>query len=279
MSQNWPSGWPASWPWSEMMNPGTSKWIAFPLLLALGAGCTLDAGSRGPFGPEDPETAIPKKPLPPQPPTRHALAFTADETPGRHLKPKMAGTVADTTLKRSPNPSAMLTTAETAALRKAAEADPRVAGLLGNRWGFVEAQRVPPEGKVAFGCCRDEARFARLTYFSYSQNVAVEVLLKEQLVMEAVRREGYVPPEGPQDVERGIALARADSRLAGRVESLQGHGLLMQPDIGFFRNDPGYGHRTIWITFSQGQDGDPKFWAVVDLTDDRVLEAGQEPSR
>ena len=262
-----------------MMNRYTATWMSLPLMVALGAGCTLDAGSRGPFGPQDPETAVPKMALPSQIPARHVLAFTADETPGRHFKPKMAGTVADAAVKRSPNPNAILTAPEIAAFRKAAEADPRVAALLGDRWGFIEANRTAPEGKIAFGCCRDEARFATLIYFSYSQNVAVEVRLKEQRVIDAARRGGYLPPEGPQDVERGIALARADSRLAGNVHSLQGHGLLMQPDIGFFKNDPGYGHRTIWITFSQGQDGDPKFWAVVDLTDDRVLDAGQEPSR
>lgn len=262
-----------------MMNPYATRWIALPLILALGAGCTLDAGSRGPFGPEDPETAIPKKTLPSQIPARHALTFTADETPGRHLKPMMAGTGSATALTRSPNPNAVLTAAEIAALRKAAESDPRVARLLGDRWGFIEADRTAPEGKASFGCCRDEARVARLTYFSYSQNVAVDVRLKEQRVIDAARRDGYLPPEGSQDVERGIALARADSRLAGHVQSLQGHGLLMQPDIGFFKNDPGYGHRTIWITFSQGHDGDPKFWAVVDLTDDRVLDAGQELPR
>ena len=70
--------------------------------------------------------------------------------------------------------------------------------------------------------------------------------------------EGYLPAEGPQEVQRGIELARADARLAGKVQALQGHGLLMQPDRGFFKNDPGYEHRVIWITFSQGQDGDPK---------------------
>lgn len=103
--------------------------------------------------------------------------------------------------------------------------------------------------------------------------------MKESDVLSVVRREGYQPPEGQQDVQRGIELAKADPRLAGKVEQLQGHGLLMQPDRGLLRNDPGYAHRTIWITFSNGQDGDPKYWAVVDLTEDKVLEAGEEPPR
>ena len=119
----------------------------------------------------------------------------------------------------------------------------------------------------------------RLMYYSYGQNIAVEVRMKEANVLSTARLEGYQPPEGRQDVQRGIELAKADPRLAGKVKPVEGHGLLMQPDRGFFRNDPGYAHRTMWITFSKGQDGDPKYWAVVDLTEDTVLDAGEEPPR
>lgn len=242
------------------------------------AGCSLDASSRGPFGPEDPETAIPKRPLPAQVPLRHVLEFTADESP-EHVKPTMAGTITDASVSRSPSPGRQLSATDIASLRKAAEADPRVSSLLGARWGFIDADPTPPKSKVSFGCCRASARFARLTYFSYSQNVAVDVRMKDGSVLEAVRVEGYLPPEGPQDVARGIELARGDQRLSGKVQDMRGHGLLMQPDRGFFRNDPGYGHRVIWITFSQGVGGDPKYWAQVDLTEDRVLDAGEEPPR
>jgi len=138
---------------------------------------------------------------------------------------------------------------------------------------------MPPEGKLSYGCGRDAAGMTRLLYYSYSQNVAVEVRMKGENLLSASTLEGYLPPEGQDDVLRGIELAKADPRLAGKVDQLQGHGLLMQPDRGFFRNDPGYAHRTIWITFSEEQDGDPKYWAVVDLTDDKVLDAGEEPPR
>jgi len=248
------------------------------MLFAVASGCSLDAASRGPFGPEDPETAIPKKPLPAQIPARHILEFTADETVG-HVRPRMAGAAADAAVTRSPSRVALLSETEIAALRKSAEADPRVASLLGARWGFIEASRVPPEGKVSFGCCRNQAQFAKLTYYSYSNNVAVDVRLKDMTVMSASRNVEYMPPEGPQEIQRGIELARVDRRIADKVQGLQGHGLLMQPDRGFFRNDPGYEHRVLWITFSEGQAGDPKCWAMVDLTEDRVLDAGDEPPR
>ncbi|TKB91501.1 MAG: hypothetical protein E8D40_08325 [Nitrospira sp.] len=247
-------------------------------IIGIGYGCSLDAGSRGPFGPEDPETLVQKTQLPEKPPSPHVFQFAGDDTAGHH-KPKMVGAVSETAVKRSTNALAVLTTNEVAALRKAAESDRRVMPLLGSRWAFIDADRIPPEGKVTFGCCRETTGLVRLGYYSYSQNVAVEVRMKESDVLSVVRLEGYQPPEGQQDVQRGIELAKADPRLAGKVEQLQGHGLLMQPDRGFFRNDPGYARRTIWITFSNGQDGDPKYWAVVDLTEDKVLEAGEEPPR
>jgi hypothetical protein len=256
----------------------TGRTILLWAIASIGCGCSLDAGSRGPFGPEDPETAITKVKLPNRVPAPNVLQFTGEDTVGHH-KPKMVGAALDAGLKRSPNEAAVLTAGEVAALRKAAESDQRVLAILGNRWTFVDADRMPPEGKIAFGCCRHTIGVTRLMYYSYGQNVAVEALMKETKVLSVSRVEGYQPPEGQQDVQRGIELAKADSRLAGRVDQLHGHGLLMQPDRGVFRNDPGYAHRTIWITFSKGEDGDPKYWAVVDLTEDKVLEAGEEPPR
>lgn len=248
------------------------------MMVGIGSGCTLDAGSRGPFGPEDPETKVQKATLPDRVPSPNTLQFTGEDTSGHH-KPKMVGASGETAVKRSTNTSVVLTADDVAAFRTVAENDRGVMMQLGSRWAFIDADRIPPEGKIAFGCCRQTTGLVRLVYYSYSQNVAVEVRVKESGVLNVARLDGYQPPEGQQDVQRGIELAKADPRLSGKVDELQGHGLLMQPDRGFFRNDPGYAHRTIWITFSEGQGGDPKFWAVVDLTEDKVLEAGEEPPR
>ncbi len=146
------------------------------------AGCSLDASSRGPFGPEDPETAIPKRPLPAQVPLRHVLEFTADESP-EHVKPTMAGTITDASVSRSPSPGRQLSATDIASLRKAAEADPRVSSLLGARWGFIDADPTPPKSKVSFGCCRASARFARLAYFIYRHSVTVDVRMKDRSVL------------------------------------------------------------------------------------------------
>ncbi len=260
-----------------MRDRPTTRIYLLWIIIGVGCGCSLDVGSRGLFGPEDPETVVQKVKLPGKAPSPHVLQFTGADVAGHH-KPKMIGAL-DAAVKRSTNASAILSATEVGALRKVAESDARVMALLGSRWAFIDADRVPPDGKISFGCCRHTTSLTRLVYFSYSQNVAAEVRMKEKNVLSVSRLEGYQPPEGQRDIQRGIELAKADSRLAGKVEQLEGHGLLMQPDRGLFRNDPGYAHRTIWITFSQGQDGDPKYWAVVDLTDDKVLDAGDEPPR
>ena len=50
----------------------------------------------------------------------------------------------------------------------------------------------------------------------------------------------------------------------------------MEPGDGLFWNDPGFGHRVFWVTFSQGLSGNPQYWAVVDLNEQKVLKAGKE---
>ena len=85
----------------------------------------------------------------------------------------------DAGVTRSPSPIMPLSVRDVASMRNAAEADPRVAALLGARWGFIDADVTPPKSKVSFGCCQISSRFTRLTYFSYSHNVAVDVRMKD----------------------------------------------------------------------------------------------------
>ena len=251
--------------------------MALAMLLS-GGGCSFRTGaSPSSFGPPDAETPVAKQPLPGAPPVPHRLEFAGIDDSG-HAKPKTTAAAAPMALTRMVNPAAF-TTDQVGALRQAAEANPRVAAMLGDRWTFVEADRLVAEGKASFGCCAATFHQARLLYFSYAHNVAVEVQMKETTVIAVSRREGYIPPEGDQDVRKAVELAKGDSRLSGKVSGLEGHGIMMEPKRGMIWNDPGYGHRVMWVTFSQGQDGDPKFWAVVDLTADEVLDAGAEPPR
>ena len=252
--------------------------ILTAVLLAGAGGCSLGTGaSPASFGPADSETPVAKRPLPEIPPAPHRFEFAGTDESG-HVRPKSAGETTPVGITRTVKPAAF-TTDQIGALRHAAEANARVAAILGDRWTFIEADRLIAQGKASFGCCTESLRQARLLYFSYSQNVAVEVEMQDTTVIAVSRREGYIPPEGDQDVRKAVELARGDRRLSGKVGGLEGHGIMMEPKEGIIWNDPGYGHRVMWVTFSQGQDGDPKFWAVVDLTADKVLDAGAEPPR
>lgn len=253
--------------------------VVLVMICLTGGGCSLGTeATLAPFGPADPETPVVKKPLPGNPPAPHRLEF-ADVNDVGHVKPQAAAAATTAaSVKRTAGP-VVFTAEQIGRLRQAAEANPRVGAMLGERWAFIEADRLFAEGKASFGCCRNAFEHARLLYFSYSRNTAVEVQMKDMTVTAVSRREGYIPPEGEQDVRHAADLARADDRLSGKVSGLEGHGIMMEPRRGVIWNDPGYGHRVMWVTFSQGLDGDPKFWAVVDLTDEKVLDAGEEPPR
>jgi hypothetical protein len=227
----------------------------------------------------DPETPVAKTPLPAGAPAPHAVDFIASGEEG-HVRPLMAGATAAADVQSQP--SAMAVTAGDArSLDATARKDPRVSQLLGARAAFISAEAADPDSKVDFGCCRAGAPgpAIQLTYYSYATNAAVTVTMRNGAVAGLARRDGYQPPEGEEEVAAAIELGRKDDRLAGRVAGLEGRAILMEPERGVLWNDAGYGHRVLWVTFERGKSGDPLFWAVVDLSEQRVLEAGEEPHR
>jgi hypothetical protein len=83
--------------------------------------------------------------------------------------------------------------------------------------------------------------------------------MKDTNVLSTAHLEGYLPPGGPQDVQRGIELARADpvSCRLGTATRRARTADATRPE--FLQERSGVAHRIIWITFSQGQPGDPKY--------------------
>jgi hypothetical protein len=235
-----------------------------------------------PRGLEVPETQIEKQPLPGEKPTIHSLKFTpAQGTEHRRPVPvggsTSTGDSADPSLSRKTIEPFSLSDERISALRTIAEDDQGVKRLLGDRYAFIDAEPLATEKKVSFGCCHVTTTRTRLGYYSHTNSMALDVFMRKNHVVRTALREGYLPPESQEDATKAIELARQDSRLSGKVENLDGHVILMEPDEGILWNDPGYGHRTLWVTFSRGNDGDPQYFAVVDLSDQTVLEAGKDP--
>lgn len=170
---------------------------------------------------------------------------------------------------------AALTESRELELRKAATKDARVRTALGARFGYVTAAEVEPDKQRPSGAT--DALPVRLTFYSYTNNVAVEVVMRQGAVEEVTRREGYQPPEGADEIKAAIVLAQHDSRLAALVKGMHATAIVTYPEQG----KPGYGHRVLHVSFSANgtEEEVPRYYALVDLTEQKIVIAGRVGER
>jgi hypothetical protein len=195
-----------------------------------------------------------------------------DPPDGARVKPKDRGELA---ILNTEETSGLMVTAA-ADLKEMALANTKVRELLGARFTLISTRGIDPGYKHSLGRCATAPSKARLTFYSYTNNVTVDVEMKGEAITGLSRREAYLPPEGEEELQNAIVLAGKDGRIASGLEGLEGHAILMQPDDGVLWNEPGYGHRVFWVTFSKGLSGNPEYWAVVDLSEQKVLKAEKE---
>jgi hypothetical protein len=236
----------------------------------MSSACGMFSGPRHHVEVRSAETAVKKAALPTPPAILHKLEFD-DPADGARMKPKDRTDLhdIDSTVVSAPVP-------ELSELTQQAVANSSVRRLLGARYALIGGQIVDPGYKRSLGCCAATPARVRLTFFSYSRNSAVDVEMKGPDVTSVTQRKDYLPPEGEDEIKEAVDLARKDERIAAAVRDLDGHGILTQPGDGLLWNDPGYGHRVFWVTFSRGLSGNPEYWAVVDMTDQKVLKAQKE---
>jgi hypothetical protein len=89
-------------------------------------------------------------------------------------------------------------------------------------------------------------------------------------VLDVDRRETQPAPVD-EEIERAVALAREDARLAPHVVDLRGVALLAAPSDPL---DPRAGHRCFDVRFGEEDERLPRYWALVDLSAGEVLRAG-----
>lgn len=164
-----------------------------------------------------------------------------------------------------------LTEAREVELRNIAIHDAKVRGVLGRRFAYIAAAEVEPE-KDRPGDGANE-RPVRLSFYSYTNNVAVDVFMRQSAVAEVNRREGYQPPESAEEIKAAIVLAQHDSRVAPATRGLRATAIVTYPSEG----QAGYGHRILHVSFTAtgGEEEVPKYYALVDLTDQKVVAAGR----
>lgn len=224
--------------------------ILFSLtLLALAGGC------------ERPPKQVP---LPEQPPKAAVLEFTG-RAEGWPPQPKGVTDIALVPWEEIPG---SLTDSLEAEIRQAALRDTRVRELLGDRFAYISTDEIELEKDRR----RDPSQplATRVTFFSHTNNVAVEVRMLGLNVENVARRQEYQPPEGSDEIATAIDLARRDDRLRDKVQGLNAAAILTFLGQG----QPGADHRVLYVTFSKEEEDLPRYFALVDLTEGTVLSAG-----
>lgn len=211
-----------------------------------------------------------RRPLPAKQPTPPVLEFTS---PAEGFPPEVKGATNVRILEWRFHPGALTDEAEAQA-RERALRDTRVRRLLGDRFAYIGSDEIEPEGKRRRR--PDEALPLRLTFFSYSRNAAVRVILTpRRTIARADLVKGYQPREGREEIEAVAALVRREARLRDLTQGLFATGLVVEPGSG----RPGHGNRVIHIVFTKGDEDLPRYSAIVDLTEQKVLataEGGKE---
>lgn len=242
------------------------------MLVLLHQGCSVFSGPRHHSEVRSPETVKPASlPLPPG--HVHRLEFNDPSDGVRRIPTGI------TALPAGQGTAADGATSTTIASELAAKVvtNSKVRQVLGSRYTLISATVTDLSAKHLSGCCTGMSPKHRLLFYSYTNDVAVGVEMKGDDVITIVQRDrSYLPPEGEEEIQQAIDLARKDSQIPGGLPQLDGHAILMQPGDGLLWNEPGYGHRVFWVTFSKGLSGNPEYWAVVDLSAQTVLKVEKE---
>lgn len=106
--------------------------------------------------------------------------------------------------------------------------------------------------------------------YDYNANMAVEISLDDQGELRGISDESYQPPPVQDEIDRAIALARLDHRLATRIEGLVGMAIPFSGVNNEFAN-----RRVLEVLFGCRTDRLPKYRAWVDLGTENVLYAGE----
>lgn len=176
-----------------------------------------------------------------------------------------AADLAATAVASDPLPDAV-TLQDIAAYVQAAQDDDTVQVLLGDRHAYIQNSEV---GNSKRGPRNPHHR--RLIFFSHTHHRAVEVIVSRTTV-EAARYIEYWPPEGKEELETAIDLARNDPRLRDIIGVLSAGGMLWQPTTDV----PYLDHRVIDVRFYD-EELVARYYATVDLTDEVVQAAGMVP--
>lgn len=156
--------------------------------------------------------------------------------------------------------------------REVAEADARMRTVLGSRFLHLSTNEAEPsKEEKTKGEKTKKSSVARVMFFSYANNAAVEALVRDNEVVEVRLRKNYQPPESQEEVKMAVGMAQGDSRLRDKVEGMKANAIVTFPN----RGQAGHDHRVLYVSFWKGDEDITRYFATVDLTSNQVLDAGQ----
>jgi len=150
-------------------------------------------------------------------------------------------------------------------LRRAALRNPQVRDAVGERFGYIDTDETEPL-KVRKGE-RPSGTHTRLSFFSHSRNVEVEVEMRGFLVVRVSDKEGGEPPEGEDEIRAAVGIAKRDPRLQAEVRDLAAAAILATVND----DHPAARHRLLHVTFRRPGAYMPLHNALVDLTEEQVI--------
>lgn len=156
---------------------------------------------------------------------------------------------------------------QTAEIEEAVLSSPAVVAALGSDYTLLDVNIASDKG----GNQRPEAML-----FSYSNNVTVHAWLTgdNQVRHELIAPQDYQFPEGKEDIDRSIRLARQALVDQGfsKAMTLGAHSMLTFPkrDAEHSFHDV----RMMYANFGPGDGTEPLYAAWVDLTNNVVVESG-----
>ncbi len=121
---------------------------------------------------------------------------------------------------------------------------------------------------------------AQSSYFNYATNETIDVRVSNsgEVKLEKFAAHKQQPPENTEEVRKAIALAKSDLVTGGfnEVTELQGTAMLAFPKRSYVEETGNtfFPTRKLYVTFGVGAGLEPKYSALVDLSNSTVESSG-----
>jgi hypothetical protein len=112
-----------------------------------------------------------------------------------------------------------------------------------------------------------------LTYYSYSNNYAVEVRIENRQVIKDEVMRGFQPPATTAEIDKAISIALENPEVRSAAGQLTAQGI-----VSYRKSEDReiQDHRIIYVSFSKRENDNIEYFAYVDLIQNKIIEHGKD---